>query len=207
MTKLEFICDIAASIAAKALDAAYKVHYEGSLPKGPSLIFAKHQGNLDQFLIGAMLHRQNRRPANYIMRKFGFPTHYLLQMGGGILVARSKDIRAGHYTGQQQKEVNCHAAKYAISRLKLGETLAMFPEATRAYKRLQTPLKLWMPEQILKVYSNGIICSALGIEVEDERKLGSHIWVRAGEPFYAKNTTELEQRLLIEIPRLSGLQP
>jgi len=205
MTRLEFICDIAASIAAKALDAAYKVHYEGKLPKGPSFIFAKHQGRLDQFLIGAMLHRQNRRPANYIMRKFKFPMHYLLQIGGGILVVRSIDVRRRHYSGQQEKEINNRAAKYAISRLELGETLAMFPEGTRAYKKLHTPFKMWIPEQILQAYGKELPCTPLGIEYEDERKRGSHIWVRAGEPFYVKNTTELEQRLLIEIPKLSGL--
>lgn len=205
MTKLEFICDIAASIVDKTLDAAYKVHYEGTLPEGPSLIFAKHQGELDQFLIGVMLRRQNRRPANYIMRKFKFPMNYLLQIGGGILVVRSKEIRHGQYNGQEQKEINDRAAKYAISKLKLGEQLVMFPEGKRAYKKLHTPFKMWIPEQILQACGKELPCVPLGIEYEDAHKLHSNIWVRAGEPFYTNNTSELEKHLQKEIAQLSGL--
>jgi len=194
-----------------ALETAYKVHYEGTLPrKGPYLLFAKHQGELDHFFIGMMIHKQTGRFANYMMRKFPFPLYCFLKTHGGILVVRSKDVKDGQYTEQERQEINDKAATYALSRLKLGEPLVNFPEGTRAYKQLHTPFKMWIAEKIIQAQENGDLSSRipivpLGIEYEDANKLRSHVWVRAGEPFYTNNTSELETHLQKEISRLSGL--
>ena len=214
MTRLEFLCRITAPAVELYYKMKYKVHYEGPLPqKGPCLLFAKHQTRDDQFLIGLFISHATRRHASYLMRKFVFPLNHVLQLYGGINVAREREREQGFYGAEEAKEKNRNAELEAIRVLKRGEPLVNFPEGTRLYKKMNTKFKLGIVRKILNIQKEiaqpynlpGLPCSILGIEYEDASKKNSNVWLRAGEPFYVKNTTELEQRLLIEIPKLSGL--
>lgn len=211
MTKLDFLCDITVPLVRTALKRYYTINYEGEFPKnGPCLIFSKHVGDMDQFFVGLMLQKQGRL-ANYLMREFPFPLNYVLRLYGGILVVRAKDIAKGKYGQEEADEINYRAARYAISRLKLGEPVLSFPEGTRAPNTLRLPLRLGIAEKILYAQEKGAFngklpMSAVGIECKNNGAR-SNVWVRAGEPFYASKTSELEEHLHKELPKLSNIQP
>ncbi len=209
MTRLDFLCHIAEPIVKKILERKYKIHYEGKFPEGPSCIYSKHIGDMDQFFIATMLYEQ-RKLATYIMRDFGI-RNYLLRPIGGIMVVRSKDLGKNGHTIQEAHEKNEKAVKYSISRLKLGEPVVSFPEGTRSPGRLRTPFKLWIAERLLQAQENGafevpIQQVPVGLEIKNDNGY-KHVWVRAGEPFYVHSKSELEEKLQKEIPKLSNIQP
>src|SRR5574342_790208 len=130
MTRLDFLCDITEPLVQKALALEYTVHYEGTLPPGPAIIFAKHQHDFDQFFIGTMLRRQQQAYATYPMREFKFPLNYLFRPYGGQLVVRSQDVACGKYTKEEADAINDRTTAYVLSRLRLGEHVVIFPEGT-----------------------------------------------------------------------------
>jgi len=210
MTRLDFLCKISAPIAKYALEGAYHLHFEGELPKkGPYVLFAKHQTWLDQFLVGHFIHETTDRLAHYIMRKFPFPFNHVLEWYGGVNVARSKEIIKGEYSRQEANNLNEKATEQAIQILRYGKPLVLFPEATRLYGEMKQILKMKIPTAIINAQGEQlprIQFRPFGIELEKTYKLGTHIWLRAGEPFYTTDPSELEKHLIKEIARLSGLR-
>ncbi|MEM3153984.1 MAG: 1-acyl-sn-glycerol-3-phosphate acyltransferase [Candidatus Woesearchaeota archaeon] len=209
MTRLDFLCHLAQPLVKAYLEKKYSVHYKGKFPEGPCLIYSKHIGNMDQFFIGVMLYSQ-KKLATYIMRDFGI-LNYALRPIGGIMVVRSKDFAKTGYSRMEANQQNKRAADYALSRLKLKEPVVSFPEGTRSPGKIRTPFKLWVAEQILCAQENGafekpIPNVSVGLEIK-ELHGKTHVWVRAGEPFHARCKSELENKLLEEMPKLSNIQP
>jgi hypothetical protein len=60
-------------------------------------------------------------------------------------------------------------------------------------------------EKILEAKIPNLSYVTLGIEYENVKKQGSHIWVRAGEPIYTSDRQVLREYLERELPRLSGI--
>ncbi len=211
MTRLDYLCTISAPIAKHALKSAYHLHFEGELPKkGPYVLFAKHQTWIDQFLVGHFIHETTGRFAHYIMRKFPFPFNRVLEWYGGINVARSIDVQKGAYTRDEADKKNEKATQEAINVLRRNQPLVMFPEATRkdCYRKMKQNLKMIIPTAIINAQGEQLPRTKFipfGIQLEETYKPGTHIWLRAGKPFYTTEPNELEQYLIQEIARLSGL--
>jgi 1-acyl-sn-glycerol-3-phosphate acyltransferase len=181
----------------------YQVHYEGRLPrKGPYVLLPKHQSLLDIPLEGMFVY-QTERTCNFIMRPFIEPFNTLLKLCGGINVVRERDSLSTY----EKDYKNRRAAAMGIKWLKEGQPLVIHQEGTRKYKAMR-PIRIKTDsplEKILEAQIPGNRFIPLGIEYEDVKKEGSHIWVRAGEPIYTSNKQVLREYLETEIPRLSGI--
>jgi 1-acyl-sn-glycerol-3-phosphate acyltransferase len=183
----------------------YQVHYEGRLPaKGPYVLLPKHQHLLDIILEGILVYSAGR-PANYLMRPFIEPFNTLLKLYGGINVMRERDS----VSSDEKNFKNRRAAALGIKCLKEGKPLVIHQEGTRKYKAMR-PIRIGSQsplEKILEANIPGNRFIPLGIEYEDVKKKGSHIWVRPGEPICTTDRQVLKDYLEKELPRLSNIQP
>jgi len=105
MTRVDAFYDLSIRTVDTALGSLYRIKCEGSIPKGPCIIHAKHQHWLDTPLLGIFAHRFRRR-AYYVMRKFVFPINRLADWYGGIPIARGRDVRNGQYTRAEHGQTN-----------------------------------------------------------------------------------------------------
>jgi len=179
----------------------YKVHHEGSLPKGPFVLLPKHQKMIDILLEGNLVYRTTGKQPYYIMRGFPFPLNEILHLYGGILVARPKDLKKGKITKEQAQAINEATTEKAISQLKKGETIVIHPEGTRHNKQMgQIRIK---PNSLLEKIIRaqlGVPFVPLGIEYA-----GRDIWLRTGSPYHTTDANALEAHLTQEIPKLSNI--
>jgi 1-acyl-sn-glycerol-3-phosphate acyltransferase len=87
--------------------------------RGPAVLAANHISNLDPFLIGCVLH--SAHPVAFMAKQELFalrPLAFLMRSWGGFPVDRSKK--------------DAGALRTALSVLRAGEILGMFPEGTRS---------------------------------------------------------------------------
>ena len=176
----------------------YNIHQEGEIPSGPCIVLPKHQRKLDILLEGHVIYRATGKQPSFIMKGFPFPLNHFLQLYGGILVARPKDLRKGKITKDEAKDVNGKAASQTIELLRQGQVVVAHPEGTRTEGRIG-PIKMALLERIVHA-ETGAPFVLMGIEYD-----GRNITVRTGDPFYTTDAKALEDHIRRELPRLSGL--
>ena len=179
------------------LRTKYEISYEGKLPKkGPYVLLPKHQAGDDIPLEGHFIRRQTGRLAYFVMR--GLPFNTILEALGGIRVARPKDIRSGKVSREEAREINERATERVIACLGEGEPVVIHPGGTRRYKKVEEisikPTSLL--GRIIEAYAGTMPFISFDIQYQ-----GTNIQLKAGEPFYTTNPSELEQHLLKEIAR------
>ncbi len=187
--------EILVNIAFRTL---YKVHFEGSFPEGPFVLLPKHQKMLDILLEGNLIYRSTGKQPYFVMRGFSFPLNHLLQLYGGVLLARPKDLRKGKITKDEAKDLNERTATQASELLKKGQIVIAHPEGTRVKGQIG-PIKMAFLEKIISA-ETGAPFVVMGIEYS-----GRNVYVQIGTPFYATDGKALEQHIRHELPRLSGL--
>jgi len=185
------------------LDIFYEVRYKGTLPEGPCVILPKHQRFLDIPVDGCFAYRK-RGPAHFIMREFPFPLHQILKMCGTIHVVRGEDHARGKYTKEAAQKINENAINTAIDLLGKGEVVINYVEGKRTFKKMR-PIHI-RPKSTLYGIINAqkeigkVAFVAMGNEYN-----GRNITVRAGNPFYTTSSSELENYLSKELPKLSRI--
>jgi len=199
MKRIDFFYKFSQCVTKLTLQTIYKINYEGKLPSPPYVLLPKHQRLLDIPLEGMFIYKENKQPANFIMRDLPFKP--VLEALGGILIVRGKDIKEK----TKRRELNNQATQKAISCLENKEPLVIHPEGTRHYKDLgSVSIK---PNSILsQIISEQKRIGAIpfiscGIEY-DKR----NIHIRTAErPFYTDSPKELEERITKELRQLSNL--
>lgn len=183
------------------LNTRYTIKFEGELPKPPLVVLPKHQRHMDIPLEGIYVHNTTGIVPYFIMRPL--PCKTILEALGGIPIARGKEIRKGKYDAEQGKAINEQATEQAINAIKTGNPLIIHPEGTR-HPDTMGNIRI-KPDSILdtilreqKNYQ-AIAFVPLGIHYNKE------ITLKAGEPFFTDDPKSLEERLMKELPKLSGL--
>jgi len=179
----------------------YDLKFEGDLPKPPFVLLPKHQKYQDIILEGIFIHNRLKAPAYWIMRPL--PLKFLLEMYGGIVIARAKEIKKGKYDKEEGKQINQKAIQKTLDELKKGEIIVIHPEGTRSPNKMRSIriAKDSVIDYVIKEENGELLPFVpLGIQYD-----GKNITLRAGQPIFTKETGELEEKISKELAILSNI--
>lgn len=183
--------------------------YENIPKKGPALLLAKHQHELDIILEGMMLYRYLGRQGNWVM-KDSLPK--ILELWGGIKIRRPKDVRVKDREERRKlleeaKAYNQAATEYMEWLYTQGEILVAHPEGTRRMGAMgsirQEIIDFTMGVEGKHAISIPII--PIGLEYVYSKEHRPQIYVRAGTPL-ATQTPDLVKKVYDEMKRLSNIR-
>jgi len=194
----------------------YSVKYEDeeNIPKeGPALLLPKHQSLWDVLLEGDLLRRHGRF-GNWVM-KSSLPG--IFEYGGGIPITRPKDVLKERKYKLNGKDIlkqrhkpknNRGAGEYIEFLCREGEIVIVHPEGTRVRNSMGKirGIKNGPIDHVRRVERNfniSIPAIPIGIEYENQEKIGSEVIVRVGEPLDL-DAPDLENIVRKEIQKLSG---
>lgn len=175
--------------------------FEGDLPKPPFVLLPKHQKHQDIILEGLFIYDRLKTPAYWVMRPL--PFRFLLEMYGGIVIARAKEIKKGKYDKEKGKEINQKAIQKVHDVLKKNEIVVIHPEGTRSPDKMR-PVRIAKDSVIDNIIreQNGQIMPFVPLGIQYE---GKNITLRAGQPICIKETCELEEKISKELQILSNI--
>lgn len=201
MDRINCVYKIGRALTSIYFDARYTLHFEGELPKPPFVLLPKHQKHQDIILEGLFIYDRLKVPAYWVMRPLPFRT--LLEIYGGIVIARAKEIKKGKYDKEKGKEINQKAMQKVGDVLKKNEIVVIHPEGTRSPNKMR-PIKIAKDsviDYIIKQQNGELLPFVpLGIQYE-----GKNTTLRAGQPIYTNEAGELEEKLSKELAILSNI--
>jgi 1-acyl-sn-glycerol-3-phosphate acyltransferase len=200
MDRINCVYKTGRALTSLYLKARYNLHFEGDLPKTPFILLPKHQQYKDIILEGLFIHDRLGVSAYWIMRPL--PLRPLLEMYGGIVIARAKEIKKGKYDKEKGKEINQTAIQKTINVLEKGEIVVIHPEGTRSPNKMR-PIRIAKDsviDRIIQEKKDTIPFIPLGIQYE-----GKNITLRSGQPIFTKETGELEEKISKELQILSNI--
>lgn len=201
MDRINCIYRMGRALTSIYFNAKYNLHFEGELPNPPFVLLPKHQKHQDIILEGLFIHDRFKVPAYWIMRPL--PLRFLLEMYGGIVIARAKEIKKGKYDKEKGKEINQKAMQKVGDVLKKNEIVVIHPEGTRSPNKMR-PIKIAKDSVIDTIIQkqNGKLLPFVPLGIQYE---GKNIYLRSGEPIFTKETGELENKISKELQILSNI--
>ncbi|MFA7707989.1 MAG: 1-acyl-sn-glycerol-3-phosphate acyltransferase [Candidatus Pacearchaeota archaeon] len=177
--------------------------------KGPALILAKHQFNMDIPAEGYILNKYLQRPGNWIM-KSTIPS--FLEKVGGIGITRLKDVkiiknkekRRGYL--EKAKEKNKDTTEYMTWLYQQGELIVLHPEGTRNPYRMgviNMPL-ISHTQKLQTELGIKIPLIMLGIEYENKKRFRSNVNINIKSLDWKQEN--LEGTIYTELAKLSNIK-
>lgn len=200
MDRINFVYKMGRALTSIYFNSRYNLHFEGELPKPPFVLLPKHQYHKDIILEGLFIHDRLRVSAYWIMRPLPFKS--ILEMYGGIMIARAREVKKGKYDKEKGQEINQKAIQKTNEVLKKGEIVVIHPEGTRSPNKMR-PIRIAKDsiiDSIVKEQNGDLPFVPLGIQYE-----GKNIYLRSGEPIFTIEIGELESKISKELQILSNI--